>query len=319
MQLDPTRPILIVGAPRSGTTWIGKALGLCEGVFYVHEPDNEAWDPRGLKAKRRVGRFPVLAGDDEAPEYLSLWREVFDYLPPGRSHRMRASRKLFRSAKKRGEFEEVFLRAPRDDSIQLRLAGLLAPHGTAPRRELRPVVKSIYASLSAEWIYDRLRPTVLVVLRDLLNVMSSSKTYVSPRSFEAIYPRVLEWIRAGRVPAPGPDLSPLGRVTWSLGVMRQTLQVAAQDHGWLTATHEDLCREGITGFEALAGSLGLTWTDRAAEFIALSDRPGTGYATNRVAAELPEVWRDRLSPGQVSEIRRVLEAFSVSPPSAGTA
>ena len=187
----------------------------------------------------------------------------------------------------------------------------------APCREARAIVKSIYAPFSAEWIYNRLRPTVLVVLRDPLNVMSSSKTDVSPRSGEAMHPRVTEWIRTGRVPAPGPELSPLGRVTWSLGVMRQTLQVAAQDHGWLTVAHEDLCREGVTGFEALAGSLGLTWTDRAAEFVAGSDRPGTGYATNRVAAELPEVWRDRLSADQVSEIRRVLETFSVSPPFGG--
>jgi hypothetical protein len=34
------RPILVTGAPRSGTTWVGKMLALAPGVGYVHEPFN---------------------------------------------------------------------------------------------------------------------------------------------------------------------------------------------------------------------------------------------------------------------------------------
>ena len=77
-------------------------------------------------------------------------------------------------------------------------------------------------------------------------------------------------------------------------------------------THEDLCRQGVTGLEALAEDLGLAWTDKAAQFVAESNKPGTGYATSRVAAELPEIWRERLSTDQVSEIRRVLDGCSMS-------
>ena len=31
-------PILVTGAHRSGTTWVGKMLALAPGIGYVHEP-----------------------------------------------------------------------------------------------------------------------------------------------------------------------------------------------------------------------------------------------------------------------------------------
>ena len=215
------RPILIVGAPRSGTTWVGRVLGLTEGVFYVHEPDNEGLDPRALRAKRNVGRFPVLSGNDEAPEYLALWREVLDCGPPdSRSYRWRAARKLLRGAKQRGELEGAFRRASREDSLRLKMAGLFAVHGAPLHTSARPVVKSIYAPLAAGWIDDHLHPIVLAVFREPLNTMSSAKTRFAPRAELPDHPRVAEWIRTGRIPAPPPNLSPIGRATWHLGVLR---------------------------------------------------------------------------------------------------
>ena len=309
---DTGRPILIVGAPRSGTTWVGKVLGSTAGVFYVHEPDNEGLDPRALKAKRSVGRFPVLSGSDVAPEYLALWHEVFECSPPNaKSYRWRMARKSLRAAKRRGEVEDAFRRAPREDSLRLKTAGLCAIHGAPRRPDERPVVKSVYASLAAEWISDRFSPSVLVVLRDPLNVISSPKTYLAEGSDLAAHPRVVTWIRDGVVPAPDPGLSPIGWATWQLGVFQQALQRSARDRGWPTVRHEDLCLQGSEGFEALAESLGLTWTDRAAAFLAQSNRSGTGYATKRVAEELPEIWRDRLSANQLYEIQGVLDTFPV--------
>jgi hypothetical protein len=35
----PAAPILLLGSPRSGTTWLGKILDSHPDVFYLHEPD----------------------------------------------------------------------------------------------------------------------------------------------------------------------------------------------------------------------------------------------------------------------------------------
>jgi LPS sulfotransferase NodH len=34
------RPILVTGAHRSGTTWVGKMLALAAGTGYAHEPSS---------------------------------------------------------------------------------------------------------------------------------------------------------------------------------------------------------------------------------------------------------------------------------------
>lgn len=69
-----TRPVLIAGAPRTGTSWVGQALSFAQDSCFVNEPDNENEDPFALKAKLSLGRFPVLApGDAAPPAYERLW------------------------------------------------------------------------------------------------------------------------------------------------------------------------------------------------------------------------------------------------------
>jgi hypothetical protein len=55
--------------------------------------------------------------------------------------------------------------------------------------------------------------------------------------------------------------------------------------------------------------LGLSWNHAAEEYVHASNRPGTGFTTNRVARDQPKRWRERLTPIEVREIRRVLESF----------
>ena len=52
---ERSRPILVTGAPRSGTTWVGRMLTLAPGVGYIHEPFNPTTDA-GISG-RPVARF----------------------------------------------------------------------------------------------------------------------------------------------------------------------------------------------------------------------------------------------------------------------
>ena len=59
------KPILVTGAHRSGTTWVGKMLALAPGVAYIHEPFN----PRtaaGLSPARFDRYFTVVTRENEA-------------------------------------------------------------------------------------------------------------------------------------------------------------------------------------------------------------------------------------------------------------
>ena len=48
------RSILVLGLPRRGTTWVGRALGATSGTVYVHEPDG-VHEPFAYRARIRDG------------------------------------------------------------------------------------------------------------------------------------------------------------------------------------------------------------------------------------------------------------------------
>src|SRR5471032_1813404 len=68
-----SKPIVVLGLPRSGTTWTARLLACAPGTTAVMEPDNEKTSVTAVDAKRKVGRFPVLGARDESPLYGDLW------------------------------------------------------------------------------------------------------------------------------------------------------------------------------------------------------------------------------------------------------
>ena len=58
------KPILVTGAHRSGTTWVGKMLALAPGVAYVHEPFSPR-APKGLSPAGFERYFTVVTSANE--------------------------------------------------------------------------------------------------------------------------------------------------------------------------------------------------------------------------------------------------------------
>jgi len=58
------KPILVTGAHRSGTTWVGKMLALPPGVAYVHEPFSPR-TPKGLSPAGFEHYFTVVTSENE--------------------------------------------------------------------------------------------------------------------------------------------------------------------------------------------------------------------------------------------------------------
>jgi len=300
--------ILVIGPPRSGTTWVEQVLGRAAGARVVHEPDNETCSPFALRAKTSLGRFPVLGPSDAAPStYFDLWSRAFEGVGRAATARWLTAKALLRTAD--GDLDAAFDQRQHRFSARLRVISALAslpPASLAERAGDPPVlVKSVHASLAAEWVAARWRPRVVVVLRNPLNVVGSHVALGWGPSDLDSHPGH----RPGR-PALGPGASPLRRLAWQIGVFIAALEAAARRNpDWLVVSHEDLCGDPATGFKALCTALGLPWTDEAAGYLADSDRPGKGLETRRVTAEQPSNWTRQLSPAQVDEVVDVLSAF----------
>ncbi len=298
---------MIVGLPRSGTTWTMRALASSPGARRVLEPDNEDKMPAAIGAKRGLGRYPVLAPGDRAPAYHRLWAWVLDGAEtPARMHL--AFTLLGPGAKAR-------IHDGRPDPMA-RLAGIV---GRSPRPGggpgCRVVAKSIHAQLSVEWLADAFDVDVVLLLRHPANVLASwmevnlkdarNSTLESRADVRARY--LDRW----GVDPPGPD--PIERMCWRIGLLVAALEEAAANHpGWHLRVHEQLCTDPTVEFKALYGDLGLPWGDQAATFLHDHNTPGTGFTIERVASEMSGSWRHRLDPHQVATLKAVLARFPIT-------
>lgn len=309
--------LLVVGVPRSGTTWVANVLARAAGASYLEEPDNHFRFAHAFAAKRRLGmrEYPLLAPGETGArtEWLErLWRRAFTPAPVGAVSRARrrAANRLVRVAGAR-TVSNTLAGAPRPPS--LRAAETLAvPETAAPGGCL--VVKSVYAPLCAEWVAGAHDVEVAVVIRNPLNVLSSwiALDWLDPDGPEALStldPAAVELLRS-RFGAPPPPPGALPRATWLIGMLTCALEdAAARNPSWRRVEHEQLCAAPHDAFPSLAAGVRLPWSARGDALLDAENRPGRGYETARVAAELRDAWRARLDEEQVREIRAVLDAL----------
>ena len=222
--------ILVVGPPRSGTTWIAQAIRHGAGCRYVHEPDNERYSPLALRLKAGLGRFPVLGPDDDAAPSELLWRRAFRAGGPRPWVTDRFARGLLKVTP--AEMRERALRADGHVAFHLRAAGRLASTDARVAHEA-VVIKSVHSALALDWLTPRFRPSTVIVLRNPLNVLASYRDLEMRDqdrdlgSDVRVRERVLE--PRGIVPLP-PTADPLRRAAWQLGLFMTVLSDAAAHH-----------------------------------------------------------------------------------------
>lgn len=304
-----SRPLLLAGIPRSGTTWTMQVLGADPNLAPLLEPDNEGTSAPAIWGKKAVGRFPALQPGDHDQRYHGLWSWILAGAP--RSPRLRVAAQILRPVQPPGRTR--FLQGRRVPLMTM--AGAIASHpGSGTPSELgnqRLLVKSVHVPLALEWLAEEFEIDVLVLLRHPGNVLASwlalnlNERFIRLEDNPAVRTRLLD---SWGVAAPGPDS--LERMVFSIGVLTTALEAAASRHPrWLVRTHEQLCSDPGREFKKLYADLGLTWSEAVEGFLVGNDRPGEGFLTQRVAAELPDNWKRRLTSDQVAVMQRVLSQF----------
>ena len=301
------RPIVVVGLPRSGTTWTMRVLRTSPGAMQVPEADNEDTRPAAIHAKAKLGRYPLLRPGESAPAYHRLWEWILSGAP--RDWRARQARRILA----RGAADRIF---EGDMDLTTWVAATLARD---PRPDPHPpacvVAKSIHAQLSVEWIADEFDVSPLILLRHPANVLASwmevqlkdgrNSTLESRPEVRTRYAD--RW----DVPPPGPD--PIEKMSWRIGLLIAALEEALGRHPeWHMRTHEQLCTDSVSTFRTLFADLDLSWGDTTQSFLEEWDTPGRGFANRRVATEIPGSWQRRLSDEQLATLRRILARFPIT-------
>jgi hypothetical protein len=304
-------PLVLVGIPRSGTTWTMRALAADASLHGVMEPDNESRSAPAVWAKRRAGRYPLLEPGDGEPEYHRLWEWILGGAI--QTPRLNVAATALRAVRPAG----------RQRYFQGRFSALMEVAGAIGARPPRPpvlpfagqrlLVKTVHAGLAVEWLASEFELEVLVVLRHPGNVLASWISLDLTDRFVRLdeQPRIRHRVAAGAMPPAGTE--PLERMVWQIGVLSLALEEAASRHpSWVVRTHDELCVDPAARFRQLYADLGLTWNERVEHYLSVNDRPGEGFPTQRVASDQPDAWKTRLTPMQIDVMQRVLATFPLS-------
>ncbi|HKH43129.1 MAG TPA: hypothetical protein VKM72_00510, partial [Thermoanaerobaculia bacterium] len=121
--------ILVLGLPRSGTSWLGKVFDSHPEVFYLHEPD-----------KHVQGELPVLLPVDRSAEGRDEVEKFLDKVLANRSPAVMGKRPFFAKSYRSGP-RELLRRTlllgsrglPRPQALSLQIPDLIDPGRPAPR------------------------------------------------------------------------------------------------------------------------------------------------------------------------------------------
>jgi Sulfotransferase family len=281
------KPILVTGAHRSGTTWVGKMLALASGVGYVHEPFN----PR-FSAGRFDRYFTVVTRENEARYAPELERALtFRYELGTRLRRRRRPKDVARTLRDFARVQTVRLRHP------------------------RPLMKDPIALLSAEWLAQRFDMDVVVLIRHPAAFASSLKRLGWRHSFATFldHGRVPEVIRPyedeirSQAQEPG-DILEQASLLWRL-LYDAVASYRDRHDDWVFLRHEDVSLEPMSGFERLYERLDLELTDpvraeiERASAAGNPSQPPTPHAVAIDSAASLGRWRDELMREEIETLR----------------
>jgi GT2 family glycosyltransferase len=294
---DAARGVLVTGAPRSGTTWVGRMLALAPGTFYTHEPFNS--EARTL--------FHRVLGPPLEP-YIR-------YIPPGEDF-PEVSRFLDYLLGRSDELLKADRSSWSAEERQLFRTVEKARSGGAA-----PVIKDPTAVLAMEWIHARYDIPVIAMVRHPAEFVRSVLRLgwnVAPASYldQPDFVETLPAEMVAEVAAAAEGLGPLREAALMWKVINFHVdRVAERRPGIRIVRHEDLARSPVEGFASLGRWLGLNaqiLARRVGPYCSAENpvEPEKHDDFRRNSAANVERWRDYFGEDDLNAIRTVVEPVS---------
>lgn len=292
-------PILVTGAHRSGTTWVGRMLAAEDGVAYISEPLNVLHRPGVFRAAVKHW-YTYITGENES-EYLPAFRELLDY-----DYHLWSEMRSIRSRKD-------FLRMLRD--FHTFFVGSL--HGE------RPLLKDPFAVFSTPWFAERLDCQIVITVRHPAGFASSLKRLGWSFDFRDLLDQPLltrdhlEADRADMESMPADDIVGQAALLWRM-IYRVVHRTLGLHPDFKAIRHEDLALDPVRGFRELYQSLGLDFTPRAEKAVLASSSSENPTELSKKKVHSVKLdsrasvdnWKRRLSPDEIARIRKITESVS---------
>lgn len=283
-------PILVTGAHRSGTTWVGRMVALSKEVGYIHEPFNVEY---GWQAGFSVSRWFMHLDKTSDSVYGDAYRRLL-------RHDSKLLPKLARVRSLGG-----LVHIMRGTQRSRRYA----------RENRRALVKDPLALLSAEWLAKLFDMKVVVMIRHPAAFVGSLKKAQWRHPFEdfmELKESRLEWFEDFHDSIQRAylgELDPIdeGILLWNI-THRAIQHYYTKYSEWFFVRHEDLSVEPLSNFEAIYQYLGLDYTSQINDQILMftnDNKKGDSYERHEVRRNSQanvKSWKSRLSLDEVNRI-----------------
>jgi hypothetical protein len=292
------KPILVTGAHRSGTTWVGKVLAADPKVAYISEPLN-VWHRPGVMRIPIQYWYTYICQENENVFYPAFMETLsYRYHIGSEMISLRSIKDIFRMG--------------RDCSVFLR--GRIFNQ--------RPLLKDPFAVFSAEWFARRLGCAVVCVVRHPAAFVSSLIRLKWPFDLSDLLNQPLlmrDWLEPFRgeiesLLAKPRDAIAQGSLLWKM-IYQAVYGLKEQNPDFNLIRHEELSLDPINGFKNLYGSLELEYTSKVEEAIVALSRTGNPGEVSTKAAHAVRLdsqanlknWKRRLSLEEITHVRRISE------------
>jgi hypothetical protein len=301
MMTTALRPILVTGAHRTGTTWVGRMLAANQQTAYISEPLNVLHRPGVLRAK--VTHWYTYVSPENESDYLESFQELLDY-----HYHLTAEIGSLRAGKD-------FLRMGRD--LRIFLAGRFFKR--------RPLLKDPFAVFSLAWFAERLKCEIVVTVRHPAGFASSLKRLNWSFDFRDLLDQpllmrdCLEPYRSRMEAVQEEDIIAQASLLWVM--IYRGVQVACERMPAVRIVrHEDLSSDPVAGFHRLYDGMGLNFTPRVEQGIlrsSSSENPAELSRKNVHSVRLDSRanlhnWKHRLSPEEIGRVREMTEEVAHS-------
>lgn len=300
--MTSNRPILVTGAHRSGTTWVGRIITACPTIVYIHEPFNIRHDI-GICGARFDYWFTYVSEQNEQDFYRHIKKTInFRYNLAGKLKTIRTPRDLHNTIK-----EYIRLLKYRFSYV-------------------RPLLKDPIAIFSAEWLASRFDADVAVLIRHPAAFAGSLKVknWTHPFSHflkqpllmkDHLYPFEAE---IKKFAEEGHDIIDQAILLWRL-IHYMIKKFKEKHHDWIFIRHEDLSRDPLNGFRTLFSKLDLDFSQHVVDVIkwhsSHSDSTHLGADDRFISLQRDSIsniraWETRLTDTEVERIKTQVQDIS---------
>lgn len=307
---------LVIGHPRSGTTWISEVLAA--GRALISEPDNEVSHPLAYGYKTSH-RFP-----DPSDYASSGLPEIFRRASLGDPDdiRRRALQRVLLTQRWRIEpWVAAKCGAPDATSTDvvrrpaLDPARLGAPLSAACRRVMPPlsdnhdgrVIKTVHGIRCADQIQRTTSSQVVVVLRNPFAVLASMRRPLVMAGRRSAVVNPDRWRNIESAPQHGENRD----IHQLLFLMTQLVGSLAPQDDWILVSHDEVCRHPELEFERVAAALGFP-AGPVLDALRATIGEGEGLSVRRRSpTDQIDGWKRHLDDETVDTLRLMIQDYEL--------